>query len=126
MKQQHKLTLSERLERRRKRHQRRSKLYRSLYTVAAFAVILVGILMIALPGPGVAGIALGLSMLALEFEWAERLLMRVLKRFEAAQAKSKASPRAQLIWGITFFVIGTTAGILGYLYKDELWMLIGR
>ncbi len=45
------------------------------------------------PGPGLAAIVLGLTMLALEFTWAERALERTIDRAEqAADQVTKGSP----------------------------------
>jgi uncharacterized protein (TIGR02611 family) len=41
---------------------------------AGFGLLLIGIVMLALPGPGWLTIAAGLAMLAGEFRWARRLL----------------------------------------------------
>ncbi|MBK6910208.1 MAG: PGPGW domain-containing protein [bacterium] len=43
-------------------------------TILGFSVLLVGILMIALPGPAVVVIPLGLAILATEYAWARRYL----------------------------------------------------
>ena len=44
------------------------------------AVLLAGIAMLALPGPGILVIIVGLAILATEFQWAERLLDRLVER----------------------------------------------
>jgi uncharacterized protein (TIGR02611 family) len=44
--------------------------------VVGFALLGVGIVLLALPGPGALTIALGLGILAAEFAWARRLLDR--------------------------------------------------
>jgi uncharacterized protein (TIGR02611 family) len=45
--------------------------------IAGFALLLAGIAMLALPGPGWVTIALGLALLARDFPWAERALHRL-------------------------------------------------
>lgn len=52
-------------------------LRRLVITVVGATVLLIGVAMIVLPGPAVVVIPLGLSILALEFAWAKRLLDRV-------------------------------------------------
>ncbi|MDP1878882.1 MAG: PGPGW domain-containing protein [Actinomycetota bacterium] len=47
------------------------------------ACVLVGVVLLVLPGPGIALIVVGLLILATEFAWAESLLLR-LKRHSAA------------------------------------------
>jgi uncharacterized protein (TIGR02611 family) len=54
-------------------------------TVAGFAVVLVGIAMLVLPGPGIVVILAGLAILATEYAWAERMLAEAKRR--AIQAK---------------------------------------
>jgi uncharacterized protein (TIGR02611 family) len=48
--------------------------YRTLVGVVGAAVIVLGVLLLPLPGPGWVVIFLGLGVLASEFEWARRLL----------------------------------------------------
>jgi uncharacterized protein (TIGR02611 family) len=45
--------------------------------VAGFALLIAGIAMLALPGPGWLTIAAGLAVLASEFDWARSLLNRL-------------------------------------------------
>ena len=49
-------------------------------TIAGILVILAGVAMLILPGPGVAAILLGLWILATEYIWAERLLKKARER----------------------------------------------
>jgi uncharacterized protein (TIGR02611 family) len=69
-----------RLRERRARHVQRHYAYRAAVAVAGFAVLLAGIAMLVLPGPGLLVCAIGLGLLALEFRWAERLLVRATER----------------------------------------------
>jgi uncharacterized protein (TIGR02611 family) len=54
-------------------------------TVAGFAVLIAGIAMLALPGPGWAAIFLGLAILSTEYVWAQRLLKAAKKKFGEAK-----------------------------------------
>jgi uncharacterized protein (TIGR02611 family) len=54
-------------------------------TIAGFVVVLAGLAMLVLPGPGIVVILAGLAILATEFVWAQRLL-RIAKQ-KANQAK---------------------------------------
>jgi hypothetical protein len=56
-------------------------------TVAGGFVVIVGIAMLVLPGPGILVIIAGLAILATEYVWAERLLRMAKER--AVQAKDK-------------------------------------
>jgi len=48
--------------------------------VVGLALLVVGIVMLVLPGPGVLVTMAGLALLATEYEWARRLLARVRQR----------------------------------------------
>jgi uncharacterized protein (TIGR02611 family) len=54
-------------------------------TIVGFVVILAGILMLVLPGPGWAAIFLGLAILATEYVWARRLLDKAKAKFGQAK-----------------------------------------
>ena len=76
-----------RLRRRKARHQQRGRLYRVSFAVAGVVVIVGGLALSlpGVPGPGLVLVAVGLGMLALESERAERLLERILDRLERAR-----------------------------------------
>ncbi|MGD0962807.1 MAG: PGPGW domain-containing protein [Candidatus Acidiferrales bacterium] len=50
---------------------------RFLKILVGFTLLVIGVVMIATPGPGVLTIALALGVLAAEFVWARRLLDRL-------------------------------------------------
>jgi len=49
---------------------------RAIKIVIGFTVLLIGLLMLALPGPAVVVIPIGLGILATEFVWAKNMLKR--------------------------------------------------
>lgn len=53
---------------------------RVIITVIGFTLLLVGVAMLVLPGPGIVTIALALAILGTEFVWARRLYKRVERR----------------------------------------------
>lgn len=55
-------------------------------TIAGFTVLIVGVALLALPGPGILVIIGGLAILATEYVWAQRLLTKAKER--ATQAKN--------------------------------------
>ncbi len=69
---------------RRRRHLERNRLVRIGFAVFGFLVVLAGLAMLVLPGPGLLVIAIGLGILALEFAWAERWLERSIDQAERA------------------------------------------
>jgi uncharacterized protein (TIGR02611 family) len=58
-------------------------------TVAGFAVVLAGVVMLVIPGPGLLTIAAGLAILATEYVWAKRLLHQVRERLQKVAAKAR-------------------------------------
>jgi tellurite resistance protein TerC len=52
---------------------------RFVIIVIGFTVLLIGVVLIALPGPAILVIPLGLAILATEFIWAKKLLFRFKK-----------------------------------------------
>ena len=53
-------------------------------TIAGFAVLLAGVALLVLPGPGWLLIFLGLGILSTEYLWARRLLMKAKRKAEQA------------------------------------------
>jgi uncharacterized protein (TIGR02611 family) len=97
--------LIERIRARRVRHRKRSRAYRIGFAVLGFLVTAAGGIMLLTPGPGIPVVIVGLTMLALEFAWAERWLERLMIRAErAVDQVTRGSPvrRAALL----------TAGVL--------------
>ncbi len=62
-------------------------------TIAGFALLAVGIVLLVLPGPGVLVIVAGLALLATEYVWAQRALNYARQR--AIQAKDRALNRGR-------------------------------
>lgn len=54
-------------------------------TIAGFAVLLAGIALLVLPGPGWLLIFAGLAILATEYVWAQRLLLKAKEKAEQAK-----------------------------------------
>jgi uncharacterized protein (TIGR02611 family) len=115
---EHHLSLSEKLARRREHHIQRSMPYRVAFVIAAFAILIGGLALIPLPGPGWAIVFVGLGMLALEFKWAENLMEKILDRLEGAkQAAGNASP-AQKALGVAATVLGIAACVAAAILWD--------
>ncbi len=85
------------LRERRARHKERNLIVRGAYLVAALTVLLAGVAMLLLPGPAFVVIPIGLTLLALEFASAERLLGRALDQADAAKAKARATTRTERV-----------------------------
>lgn len=104
--------MADRLDERRARHRRRSKLYRAGLTFAGFLIVLAGVALSApgVPGPGFVVLAIGLAILALEFDWAERLLRRALDYIDrAAERAAGVSTRRKVVVAILSAAAGAAA-----------------
>jgi uncharacterized protein (TIGR02611 family) len=88
---------------------------RLMILILGVAVLAAGLAMLALPGPGVLVIILGLVILATEFAWAERMLDRTT--VTAAGAASRVTDNntgrvALALSGVAMIVGGITVAIL--------------
>jgi len=63
-------------------------------TIAGVSVVLVGVALLVLPGPGLVTIAAGLTILATEFVWAQKLMEPVKRRLERAKTNLTATKNA--------------------------------
>lgn len=86
-------------------------------TTIGVLVLLGGVLMMVTPGPGIVGIALGLAILATEYEWAHRWLQKARDKAHEARLKAEAMDpkvrrRRLLVSGLV--VLALTAGVVTY------------
>lgn len=65
-----------------------------IIAVVGFTILVLGLLMIVLPGPAFIFIPLGLTILASEFVWAEMWLKKVKSKFKEANDKIKGKKAA--------------------------------
>lgn len=86
--------------------------WKVVVTVVGVAVIVAGVAMLALPGPGWATILLGLAILSTEFEWAARWRRAVVRRLTAAAHRVGGFPRWLRV--LTWALIGLGLLALGY------------
>ncbi|MBL3688628.1 TIGR02611 family protein [Leucobacter chromiireducens subsp. chromiireducens] len=73
-------------------------LYRVLVTVLGLAIVVIGLILVPLPGPGWLIVFLGLTLLGTEYSWARRMLgwlRRVLARFWERWNAWRAERRAR-------------------------------
>jgi uncharacterized protein (TIGR02611 family) len=95
--------LIRKLRERKVRHKQRHIVHRAGVVLLGCLLVLAGIVMSGpgVPGPGIATILVGLGLLALEFERAERLLERAIVWGErAAQRAERTSTRERVAAGI--------------------------
>lgn len=108
----------ERLRAQRDRHLSRSKFYRVPFAVLGFTVVLIGLALLVLPGPGLLVIAVGLGMLALEFAWAERVLERTLDRMSQTSRTVQQASRLQKALSLAGAMATLGALIVAAVYLD--------
>ena len=88
---------------------------RLMVFIAGVAVLLAGVAMLALPGPGVLVVILGLVILATEFAWAERVLDRTTSTAAGAANKLTDNRRgrtALALSGLGMIVGGIVVAIM--------------
>jgi uncharacterized protein (TIGR02611 family) len=91
------------LRERKERHKQRHMLHRIAIVIVGVLIVLAGGALSApgVPGPGIAVILIGLGFLALEFDWAERLLERAIIWADRAKDRAEeASPKQRILAGI--------------------------
>lgn len=101
----------------RERHRQRGRVYRALFAVAGGALIVFGIVLSApgVPGPGLVLVGIGLAMLALEFQRAERLLERLvvpLDRISEGAGRAKPWQKAVAAAVVAAAAAGAIAAVL--------------
>ncbi len=69
--------------------------------IVGFVVLIGGLAMMILPGPGILGVIAGLAILAQELPWAERLLEYVKKRAKIDELKEQPKWVQAVMWTIT-------------------------
>lgn len=72
-----------------RRHWLLDTAWRITVFVVGVSLMTIGVLMLVLPGPGWATVALGLIVLASEYVWAQRLLEPLRSRLRAARLKAQ-------------------------------------
>lgn len=107
----------------------RSLVSRVFVTVAGPLVVLAGFAMTVLPGPGLVVVALGLALLALEYDWARsalRWMGQLLSRARDTAVPRHGTPLRRAV-GVAaagaFFAVtfALTAGVTAYLSAYALW-----
>jgi uncharacterized protein (TIGR02611 family) len=91
------------LQERKVRHKQRNLLHRVAIVIAGVLIVIAGIVMSGpgVPGPGIVTILIGLGFLALEFDWAERWMERVIIWGDrAAERAEQTTTRQRVIAGI--------------------------
>jgi uncharacterized protein (TIGR02611 family) len=87
------------LQERKARHKQRNILHRIAVVIAGILIVIAGVFMSGpgVPGPGILTIILGLGFLALEFDWAERWLERVIIWGDRAADRAEQTTTTQRV-----------------------------
>lgn len=87
---------------------RRNVVLRLGTIVVGFVVLLGGLAMMVLPGPGIVGILAGLGILSRELAWAERMMEYVKKRAKIEELKQQPAWVQGVTWTVTVIsVVGS-------------------
>ena len=78
-------------------------------------LLVAGIVMLAIPGPGLVTIGVALAILARDFVWAERVLDRIRDRLPQDD-EGELDPRV-IVLSVVFFVAGVVAMIWWYVIR---------
>ena len=107
------------LQERKVRHKQRNIVHRIAIVICGILIVLAGIVMSGpgVPGPGIVTIIIGLGFLALEFDWAERWLERlILWGDRAAERAEQTTTKQRVAIGIA-----TAAAIAGFVVAAIAW-----
>jgi uncharacterized protein (TIGR02611 family) len=101
------------LQERKERHKQRHILHRIAIVIAGALIVIAGVVMSGpgVPGPGIVTILLGLGFLALEFDWAERWMEKVIIWGDRAADRAQETTKGQrIVAGVaTAVVVGAFA-----------------
>jgi uncharacterized protein (TIGR02611 family) len=107
-----------RVRERKEAHKLRGRVYRITFAVIGTALILIGLVLVPLPGPGWLIVAIGFGMLALEFDRAERALERILDKLESVADAATDAPLWQKVVGASLTALVTAGGIAALFLWD--------
>lgn len=94
-------------------HASRTALWRTAIAVVGGVVVVVGLALLVLPGPGWVIVFLGLGVLATEFSWARRLLDFTRHRVTAWTRWSARQPVAvRLVIGVLLLLAAAAAALV--------------
>ncbi len=99
---------SELIARRREAYEQRGRVYKIVFVLLGILITLSGVAMLVLPGPAFVVIPIGLAMLAVRFDWAERALVKALEQADRAQEKAREATPLQKALGA-----GATVACIG-------------
>lgn len=107
------------LRERKERHKQRNIIHRAAVVLLGVMIVLAGIVMSGpgVPGPGIATILIGLGFLALEFDWAERMMERVIIWGDRVKDRAEETSAAQRIGA----ALVTALAVAAFVVSAILW-----
>jgi uncharacterized protein (TIGR02611 family) len=108
------------LRERKARHKQRHPVHRAGVVALGFLIVLVGIVMSGpgVPGPGIAVILVGLGLLALEFDRAERLLARAIIWADMAAIRAEQTSTTQRVIAALLTAVAVAAFVFAAIRWD--------
>jgi uncharacterized protein (TIGR02611 family) len=101
----------------------RQFVWRLVATTIGSAIVLVGLAMLVLPGPGWVLIFLGLAVLATEYAWAHRLLVFTKDKAQGAASAAISSENRKRTIAITVIVLLLVAAAVSWYVHVNGWSL---
>ncbi len=89
---------------------------------AGFGLMLAGIIMIFVPGPGLLAFAAGLAILSRDFVWADKVLRYVRKKVPGLDP-DEPIPKKALYMSAVFLVLGLAASIWWFFFGGAEWWM---
>ena len=89
---------------------------RTVILVVGVTLLVVGVIMIVAPGPAVVVIPLGLAVLATEFVWARRLLVRYKRHADTLAKRVGGSVWLPRPWMVVLMIAATILGAVAVLF----------
>jgi uncharacterized protein (TIGR02611 family) len=107
------------LQERKERHKQRHPVHRAAVVLLGFLIVLVGIVLSGpgVPGPGLVVILIGLGLLALEFDRAERLLERAIVWGDRAAERAERTSTGQRVFAGALAALA----VAGFVVAAVLW-----
>jgi uncharacterized protein (TIGR02611 family) len=99
--------------------------WRVVATALGVAIVLGGIVMLPLPGPGWAVIFLGLAVLATEYAWAHRLLVFTRDKAQSATSTAFSPQNRRRSVAVLVIVLLLTAAAVAWYVETYGWSLGG-
>jgi uncharacterized protein (TIGR02611 family) len=108
------------LRERKERHEQRHVVLRAGVVVLGILIVLAGgaLSLPGVPGPGIAVILIGLGFLALEFDWAERLLERGILYADELKDRAEETSTAQRVLAGLIAALAVAAFVVAAILWD--------